>query len=56
LVTDIACAQTLGCPTALVLSGVDKKETAINWSPAVDIIASNLSDVVAIIVKAKRDL
>jgi len=56
LVTDIACAQALGCSTALVLSGVDSKESAENWSPAVDIIAGNLGDVVAIMVKAKRGL
>lgn len=54
LATDIACAQTLGCTTALVLSGVDKEEHAEEWSPPVDIIAVNLNEVIAIIAKSKQ--
>jgi 4-nitrophenyl phosphatase len=56
LAIDIACAQALGCPAALVLSGVDSRETAQDWLPAVDVIADNLSDVVAGIARVKRDL
>lgn len=33
LTTDIAGAQELGCPTALVLSGVTSHEQALRWSP-----------------------
>jgi 4-nitrophenyl phosphatase len=46
---DIVCAQTLGCHTAIVLSGVDSRENAEKWSPPVDIIADDLSAVVSVI-------
>lgn len=42
LETDIAAGQAVGCPTALVLSGVSTREAAENWNPAPDIIAENL--------------
>lgn len=44
--TDIAGAQVLGCPTALVLSGVTNATQAATWSPAPDIIADDLETVV----------
>lgn len=40
LETDIAAGQAVGCPTALVLSGVGTREEAREWKP--DIIAENL--------------
>lgn len=42
LKTDIAGGQSLGCRTALVLSGASSKDEARNWSPAPDFIADNL--------------
>ena len=41
--TDIAGGQALGCPTALVLTGVNTFAQAQNWIPKVDIIAESLS-------------
>lgn len=41
--TDIAAGQGVGCPTALVLSGVSSKLQADTWKPAVDIVADDLS-------------
>lgn len=43
LETDIAGAQTLGCRSALVLSGVTSELDAHRWEPAPDIIASDLT-------------
>ncbi len=42
--TDIAGGQSLGCPTALVLTGVSSPEQAKAWLPAPDFIAPNLTD------------
>jgi 4-nitrophenyl phosphatase len=47
LETDIAAAQNAGCPTALVLSGVSTREQAQAWTPKIDLIASDLSELVA---------
>ncbi|HRQ22886.1 MAG TPA: HAD-IIA family hydrolase [Anaerolineales bacterium] len=47
LETDIAAGQSVGCPTALVLSGVSTPEQAKAWTPAPDIIAGSLSELVA---------
>jgi 4-nitrophenyl phosphatase len=46
LETDIAGAQNLGCPTALVLSGVTSIEAAHNWSPPTDFIAEDLENLI----------
>jgi len=46
LETDIAAGQAVGCPTALVLSGVSTREQAENWSPPLDMIANDLSELV----------
>lgn len=46
LETDIAAGQSVGCPTALVLSGVSTREEAEMWQPAPDIIAGSLSELV----------
>lgn len=43
--TDIAGAQALGCPTALVLSGVTTLEQAQAWAPPPTLIASDLTAV-----------
>jgi len=45
LETDIAGAQNLGTPCALVLSGVTGEEVAWKWNPAPDLIADNLANV-----------
>lgn len=44
--TDIAAGQAVGCPTALVLSGVASKEQAEAWRPKVDIIANDLATLI----------
>ncbi|HET9910560.1 MAG TPA: HAD hydrolase-like protein, partial [Anaerolineales bacterium] len=46
LETDIAAGQAVGCPTALVLSGVSTKEQAENWDPKIDIIANDLTTLI----------
>ena len=46
LETDIAAGQAVGCPTALVLSGVSTKAQAEAWKPAPDVIAESLSELV----------
>ena len=47
LETDIAAGQSVGCPTALVLSGVSTKEQADEWKPKMDLIANDLASLVA---------
>ena len=47
LETDIAGGQTIGCPSALVLSGVSTRDMGENWNPKVDIIADNLESLTA---------
>lgn len=42
--TDIQWGQNAGCRTALVLSGIAKKEEAQIWSPPPDLIAANLTE------------
>ena len=42
LETDIAAGQRVGCPTALVLSGVSTKEQAAEWEPEIDIVTDDL--------------
>lgn len=46
LETDIAAGQAVGCPTALVLSGVSTKEEADLWRPKIDILADDLSSLI----------
>ena len=47
LETDIAAGQNVGCPTALVLSGVSRKEQADQWLPQPDMIINSLSVLVS---------
>jgi 4-nitrophenyl phosphatase len=44
--TDIAGGQAVGCPTALVLTGVSTREQAENWQPEIDIIAEDLETLI----------
>lgn len=46
LETDIAAGQAVGCPTALVLSGVSTLEEADKWMPKIDIIADDLTSLI----------
>jgi 4-nitrophenyl phosphatase len=46
LETDIAAGQAVGCPTAVVLSGVSTRAQAEAWKPPIDIIADDLSALV----------
>ena len=47
LETDIAAGQSVGCPTALVLSGVSSREQAEAWEKRIDVIADDLSALVS---------
>jgi 4-nitrophenyl phosphatase len=47
LETDIAGAQALGSPCALVLSGVSTNAEAEAWQPAPQLIATDLAEVLA---------
>jgi 4-nitrophenyl phosphatase len=49
LETDIAGAQSLGCRTALVLSGVTSEQAARDWLPAPDLVARDLEQVLEIV-------
>jgi 4-nitrophenyl phosphatase len=46
LETDIAAGQAVGCPTALVLSGVSTREQAACWNPTPDVIAADLRELI----------
>jgi ribonucleotide monophosphatase NagD (HAD superfamily) len=46
LETDIAAGQGVGCPTALVLSGVSQKSEADTWGTAITLIADDLAELV----------
>jgi 4-nitrophenyl phosphatase len=46
LETDIAAGQAIGCPTALVLSGVSTREQAVAWQPDIDIIVDDLQTLI----------
>ena len=46
LETDIAAGQAVGCPTALVLSGVSTIEEVELWRPKIDYIADNLATLI----------
>ena len=46
LETDIAAGQGVGCPTALVLSGVSTREQGESWKPKIDIIVEDLATLI----------
>lgn len=46
LETDIAAGQGIGCPTAVVLSGVSTREQAEDWNPPPTIIANDLGELI----------
>jgi len=46
LETDMAAGQSVGCPCALVLSGVSTRAQAEAWTPMIDIIADDLASLV----------
>ena len=48
LETDIAGGQAIGSRTALVLSGVSTLQQALDWVPAPDLIAKDLSELVTL--------
>jgi ribonucleotide monophosphatase NagD (HAD superfamily) len=48
LETDIAAGQAVGCPTALVLSGVSTRDQAEGWNPRIDFIVDDLSSLIEI--------
>jgi 4-nitrophenyl phosphatase len=49
LETDIAAGQAVGCPTALVLSGVSTQEEADLWRPQIEFIAADLASLIEVI-------
>jgi 4-nitrophenyl phosphatase len=51
LETDIAAGQVVGCPTALVLSGVSSTAEADLWRPRIDGIANNLAELIESLAK-----
>ncbi|KXK15182.1 MAG: putative phosphatase [Chloroflexi bacterium OLB14] len=46
LETDIEAGQGVGCPVALVLSGVSSIDEANRWNPKIDLIAEDLAELV----------
>ena len=44
--TDIAAGQAVGCPTALVLTGVSTREQAEGWRPKIDIVVVDLATLI----------
>ena len=46
LETDIAAGQAVGCPTALVLSGVSTRVQAESWKPKIDIVVEDLATLI----------
>jgi 4-nitrophenyl phosphatase len=46
LETDVAAGQAVGCPTAVVLSGVSTRAEAEAWKPSPTLIAESLADLV----------
>jgi 4-nitrophenyl phosphatase len=46
LETDIAAGQGVGCPTALVLSGVSTREQGETWKPKIDFIVEDLATLI----------
>lgn len=44
--TDIAGGQAVGCPTALVLTGVSTREQGENWTPKIELIANDLATLI----------
>ena len=46
LETDIAGGQEIGCPVAIVLSGVSSIDQVSAWNPAVDFIAKDLQELI----------
>ena len=51
LETDIAGGQNIGAPTALVLSGVTTRAQATEWQPAPDLIADDLTTLLAMLTE-----
>lgn len=49
LETDIACGQSTGCLTAVVLSGVTSREMAESWQPPPDLIAKDLTSIITML-------
>ncbi len=50
--TDIACAQLMGCHTALVLSGVTNAQQAAAWQPPPDLITADLLSVIHLLAES----
>ena len=46
LETDIAAGQRVGCPCALVLSGVSTRKEADQWTPKIDMVADDLASLI----------
>lgn len=44
--TDIAAGQRVGCPTALVLTGVSTREQAESWKPKIDMLVEDLASLI----------
>lgn len=55
LETDIAAGQELGCMTALLLSGVTRKDQVSQWSPPPDIVAADISTLIHEITEKRHN-
>lgn len=53
LETDILGGQRIGCPTALVLSGVTSAAEAENWLPQPNLVLPNLTDLLPALARVK---
>jgi 4-nitrophenyl phosphatase len=49
LETDIAGGQNIGCQTCAVLTGVANEEEANNWSPKIDYILNDVSEILDVV-------
>ena len=47
LETDIAAGQAVGCPCALVLSGVSTKEQGEAWRPKIEVVEADLASLIS---------
>jgi 4-nitrophenyl phosphatase len=54
LETDIAAGQAAGCATALVLSGASSRTQAEAWSPPIEYIANDLSELLDLLKKENK--
>ncbi len=55
LETDILGGQRVGCPTALVLSGVTSRDQATSWNPSPDLIVEDFGALIRLLERARGE-